>query len=102
MIQHLLILMAGAASTPPAAVEDTAETAVPEKTVKVIYKTGDSAEVDKGDPNQTICKKMPPPPGTRLGKRQICKSRADWASEKSQIKAEMDRQQTRSPGPPAG
>lgn len=97
MVKYLFIMLAAAASAPSYAEDGKAE-----KPAKVIYKTGDSAEVDKGDPNQTICKKLPPPPGTRLGKRQICKSRADWALEKSQIRAEMDRQQTRSPGKPAG
>ncbi len=33
---------------------------------------------DEGGPNAYVCKKFPPPAGTRLGKRQICKTQAEW------------------------
>lgn len=33
---------------------------------------------EKGGPNAFICKKMPPPAGTRLRARQICKTQAEW------------------------
>ena len=32
---------------------------------------------EKGGPNASICKKLPPP-GSRLGKRQVCKTQAEW------------------------
>lgn len=33
---------------------------------------------EQGGPNAYVCKKFPPPAGTRLGKRQICKTQAEW------------------------
>ncbi|MBB3764574.1 hypothetical protein [Sphingomicrobium lutaoense] len=33
---------------------------------------------EKGGPNAYVCKKMPPPVGTRLRARQICKTQAEW------------------------
>lgn len=33
---------------------------------------------EKGGPNAYVCKKFPPPVGSRLGKRQICKTQAEW------------------------
>lgn len=32
----------------------------------------------EGGANAYICKRMPPPVGTRLGARQICKTRGEW------------------------
>jgi hypothetical protein len=36
------------------------------------------SQEEKGGPNAYVCKKLPPPVGTRLGARQICKTRANW------------------------
>lgn len=36
-----------------------------------------AARTDK-DPNETICRSEPPPSGTRLGKRRMCATRAQW------------------------
>ena len=33
---------------------------------------------EEGGPNAYVCKKFPPPAGTRLGKRQVCKTQAEW------------------------
>lgn len=37
-------------------------------------------QAEKGGPNAYVCKKFPPPVGSRLGKRQICKTQAEWDS----------------------
>lgn len=31
-----------------------------------------------GKAGEVVCKKFPPPAGTRIGKRQICKTQAEW------------------------
>lgn len=36
-----------------------------------------AAEATSGS-NGFVCKKLPPPVGTRIGKRQVCKTRAEW------------------------
>ena len=35
-------------------------------------------EAGQADSNAMVCKKFPPPTGTRLGARQICKTNAEW------------------------
>ena len=35
-------------------------------------------EAGQADRNAMVCKKFPPPTGTRLRARQICKSQAEW------------------------
>lgn len=36
------------------------------------------SQEEKGGPNAYVCKKMPPPVGTRLRARQVCKTQAEW------------------------
>lgn len=36
-----------------------------------------AAEATSGA-NGMLCKTLPPPVGTRIGKRQVCKTRAEW------------------------
>lgn len=38
----------------------------------------ESKEAAKGGPNEVICKKMPPPAGTRLRARKECRTKAEW------------------------
>lgn len=42
----------------------------------------DVAEVDQGQ-NTKVCKRFPPPVGTRLGERKICKTKGEWAKERT-------------------
>ena len=37
-----------------------------------------AATAEKRGDNAYICKTFPPPPGTRFGKRQICKTQQEW------------------------
>lgn len=36
------------------------------------------AEAGQDDRNAMVCKKFPPPTGTRLRARQVCKTKAEW------------------------
>jgi hypothetical protein len=52
--------------------------------------------VDKGQ-NTRVCKRFPPPVGTRLGERKICKTKAEWDQERAETmmiigKAQQQRQ----------
>lgn len=49
-----------------------------------------SAYVDK-----VVCKKFPPPVGTRLGERKICKTQAEWDMIRQQEYEALDRVQGR-------
>ena len=41
--------------------------------------------------NQIVCKKFDAPTGTRIGKRQICKTQADWDYIQAQEQEAIDR-----------
>ena len=66
----IIIAIASLAVAPLAAAGPEEEAAAAEAAKKT--------QEDKGGPNAYVCKKFPPPPGTRLGKRQICKTQAEW------------------------
>jgi hypothetical protein len=51
--------------------------------------------------NKVTCKRFPPPVGTRLGERKICKTQAEWKAERQDTRELMDRIQ-RDPGKPTG
>ncbi|APG62193.1 hypothetical protein LPB140_04530 [Sphingorhabdus lutea] len=63
----------------------------PAKTDKENVKNASSPE----DPNEIVCKKFPPPVGTRVKGRKICKSKAQWADDEREIQQDLDRRQTR-------
>ncbi len=42
-----------------------------------------------------VCKKFPPPTGSRLGPRKVCRTQAQWDSEAREKDKEMDRMQGR-------
>lgn len=44
-------------------------------------------------PNEIECRRIPPPPGTRLGQRNICKTRAEWQQLQRENRNEVMRQQ---------
>jgi hypothetical protein len=51
-----------------------------------------------GDPNQEICEKVDEI-GTRLGRKRVCMTRAEWAEQRRQNRAEIEKaQQTRCNG----
>lgn len=37
-----------------------------------------AAPVAAGDPNEVLCRRTPPPIGTRMGARRQCATRAEW------------------------
>ena len=41
--------------------------------------------------NEIVCKKFDPPTGSRIGKRQICRSQADWDYIQAQEKEAIER-----------
>jgi len=50
----------------------------------------------KGDyHSKKICKKFPPPTGTRFGPRKVCRTQAQWDTEQEEKDKEMDRMQGR-------
>ena len=41
--------------------------------------------------SEVVCKKMPPPIGTRIGARQICRTQAEWDYIQTQEQEAIDR-----------
>lgn len=46
---------------------------------------GTDAPTAKPNPNEIVCKSLPPPTGTRLGGRRVCMTRAQW--DQAQVQA---------------
>ncbi|MCJ8190924.1 hypothetical protein [Sphingomicrobium aestuariivivum] len=70
------ILIAGLVIAVPSgalAVQPADQRAREEAAAKAAEETAEA----RGD-NAYVCKRFPPPPGTRLGKRQICKTQQEW------------------------
>jgi len=44
-------------------------------------------------PREVLCRRIPPPPGTRLGQRNICMTRAEWDMMHDETRREVMRQQ---------
>lgn len=42
------------------------------------------------DAHKTVCKKFPPPTGSRLGDRKICKTNAEWQMVEQEIFDALD------------
>lgn len=51
------------------------------------------AEAGQSDRNAMVCKKFPPPTGTRLRARQICKTQAEWDLMEKDAQDTLDRVQ---------
>lgn len=52
------------------------------------------------DPGAAIeCRKFPPPVGTRLGARRICKTVNEWNLERGETRQDIEKIQTQGPGP---
>jgi hypothetical protein len=54
------------------------------------------AAVDKGQ-NTRVCKRFPPPVGTRLGERKICKTKAEWEQERAETMMVIGKAQQQRP-----
>ena len=55
--------------------------------------TAPAAAVEKKrttNAHDIVCKKFPPPVGTRLGKRKICKTNAEWQMMEQEIFDALD------------
>lgn len=53
---------------------------------------GLAAESFEG-PTEVLCRSIPPPPGTRIGPRNICMTRAEWEMLRQENRNEVMRQQ---------
>lgn len=42
---------------------------------------------------RVVCQRMPPPPGTRIGGRNICKTQAEWDIYHREVRYEVQRLQ---------
>lgn len=42
---------------------------------------------------EVVCRRLEAPTGTRLGRRNICKTQAEWDAEQAQYRQEVQRQQ---------
>lgn len=51
------------------------------------------AQAGQADRNAMVCKKFPPPTGTRLRARQICKTQAEWDLMEKDTQDTLDRVQ---------
>ena len=49
----------------------------------------DASGAGKG--NEVVCKKFDPPTGSRIGKRQICRTQAEWDYIQAQEQEAIDR-----------
>jgi hypothetical protein len=49
------------------------------------------------DPNAKVCRKLPPPTGTRLGSRRVCKTQAEWDQERFDARQAVELMQNRRP-----
>ncbi len=61
--------------------EAESEDSTPEEAAKLAFK----------DPDEVICRYEPAPTGTRLGKRRICATRAEWDDLSASARAETER-----------
>jgi hypothetical protein len=52
---------------------------------------GAKADNQPAKATDVVCKKFPPPVGTRIGSRQICKTQAEWDYIQAQEQEALDR-----------
>jgi len=53
------------------------------------------AESEPSEATEVVCRRMPPPTSSRLGSRNICKTKADWEALREQSRREVQQQQDR-------
>ena len=52
-------------------------------------------EEKKAELDQVVCKRFPPPVGSRLGARKVCATKREWAIQEMDQDTAMDNVQTR-------
>lgn len=54
---------------------------------------GNQQAQNTSDAREIVCRRMPPPAGTRIGPRNICRTQAEWDLLQQQNREEVERQQ---------
>jgi hypothetical protein len=57
--------------------------------------TSTTEEEKKSELDQVVCKRFPPPVGTRLGARKVCATKREWAIQELDQDSAMDKFQNR-------
>lgn len=52
-----------------------------------------SASANKPDLDKIVCKSLPPPTGTRLGGRRVCKTERQWEQEQQRAQQSLSKTQ---------
>ena len=52
----------------------------------------DPGIIVEGKKQKRVCKKFPPPTGSRVGERRVCKTELQWQTEEANANRAMDRQ----------
>lgn len=53
---------------------------------------GEAAQASN-DSTEIVCRRLAAPTGSRLGRRNVCKTQAEWEAEQAQYRQEVQRQQ---------
>jgi Flp pilus assembly protein CpaB len=75
MKKSVLLMIAAVAFAAPALAEDVVPASAPSAQAPTAQ--GD-APASTSSLDQVVCKKMPPPTGTRLGSRRVCQTEREW------------------------
>lgn len=54
---------------------------------------GQQGQTASNDGTEIVCRRSPSTTGSRLGRRNICKTQAQWDTEQAQYREEVRRQQ---------
>ena len=95
-ISSIASVFAFLAALPLAAFAQDSQATSPSKAPIPAATTSDQTS----DLDTIICKKFPPPTGTRLGSRTICDTKRHWQELQEQSRQELEKLQNR--GAPAG
>ena len=88
MFSITMIAVAGLASAAQPAVQEEREAAA---------RAAAEATADARGSNAYVCKKLPPPPGSRIARgRQICKTQAEWTAMEEDAQTAMEEAQRKS------
>jgi hypothetical protein len=60
--------------------------------------SADPAQASNSDPNQIVCKSLPPPTGTRLGGGRECHTQRDWDNQMKEAQRVLQEKQALSRG----
>lgn len=56
----------------------------------------DGGQQASNDATEIVCRRLASPTGSRLGRRNVCKTQQQWDAERAQYREEVQRQQDRS------